>query len=145
VARAGQLHARPVRDRYQTNFKEDGQNLQAFLQMLTSNPVIAGGSLAVTDIVLNSVPAWETTVPAGATAYDVSFTALQNKTPNSRNDFIEYASQGTWLMLGNQRVAKTNFSTFEGDNNGAMCSGVHRRGIPQYLEQPRGRQFLIRQ
>jgi hypothetical protein len=109
----------------QTNFKEDGQGLPAFLQQITSNPVIAGGALAVSDIVLTSVPSWVTTVPAGAAAYDVSFTALQNKTPNSRNDFIVYASQGTWLMLGNQRVAKTDFSTFEGDNNGAMCSGIN--------------------
>jgi hypothetical protein len=109
----------------QTNFKDGGQNLQTFLQMITSNPVIAGGSLAFSDIVLKSVPSWVTTVPSGATAYDVSFTVLQNKAPNGPNDFIIYASQGTWLMLGNQRVAKTDFSAFEGDNNGAMCTGIN--------------------
>jgi hypothetical protein len=109
----------------QTNFKEDGQGLPTFLQQITSNPVIAGGALAFSDIVLKSVPSWVTTVPSGATAYDVSFTVLQNKAPSGPNDFIIYASQGTWLMLGNQRVAKTDFSAFEGDNNGAMCTGIN--------------------
>lgn len=109
----------------QTHFKEDGQGLPTFLQQITSNPVIAGGALAFSDIVLKSVPSWVTTVPSGATAYDVSFTVLQNKAPSGPNDFIVYASQGTWLVLGNQRVAKTDFSPFEGDNNGAMCTGIN--------------------
>lgn len=109
----------------QTNFKDDGRGLQPFLQMVTSNPVIAGGALALSDIVLNSVPSWVTMVPSGATAYDVTFTVLQNNSPNSRHHFIVYASNGAWLILGNQRVAKVDFSAFEGDNNGALCSGIN--------------------
>src|SRR5204863_377762 len=70
----------------QASFKEDGRNLQAFLQEITSNPVIAGGSLAFTDLVLESVPSWVSTVPSGMTAYDVSFTVLQNTTPTERHD-----------------------------------------------------------
>ncbi len=108
----------------QTNFKDDGKNLQAFLQNITSNPVIAGGSLALSDIVLESVPSWVTTVPSGATAYKVSFTVMQNTSPSSRHDFIVYGSQGTWLILGNQLVAKVTISAFEGDNNGALCTGI---------------------
>jgi hypothetical protein len=108
----------------QTNFKDDGKNLQAFLQNITSNPVVAGGSLALSDIVLESVPSWVTTVPSGATAYKVSFTVLQNTSPSSRRDFIVYLSQGAWLILGNQLVAKVTISAFEGDNNGALCSGI---------------------
>jgi hypothetical protein len=110
----------------QTNFKDDGQSLQTFLQMITTSPAIAGGALALTDIVLNSVPSWVTTVPSGATAYEVTFTVVQNKVPNGRHDFIVYAkSSGTWMLFGNQRVAKVDFSAFEGDNNGAMCSGIN--------------------
>jgi hypothetical protein len=63
----------------QTNFKDDGQNLQTFLQNITSSPVIAGGSLTFSDIVLESVPTWVTTVPSGSKAYKVNFTVLQNK------------------------------------------------------------------
>jgi len=110
----------------QSNFKEEGQNLSTFLQQITSSPGIAGGSLALTDIVLSSVPSWVTTVPSGATAYDVSFTVLISKAPNGRNDFIVYAkSNGTWLILGNQQVAKVDFSALEGDNSGVMCSGMN--------------------
>ena len=108
----------------QTNFKDDGKNLQAFLQEITSNPVVAGGSLAFTDIVLASVPSWVTTVPAGASAYQVSFTVLQSATPNSRIDFIVYNSQGTWLILGNQLVARATITAFEGNNNSVMCTGM---------------------
>jgi hypothetical protein len=109
----------------QANFRQDGQNLQTFLQQITTNPVIAGGSLTFSDIVLESVPSWVTTVPSGATAYKVTFTVLKNKSPNSRNVFITYASsQGTWLMLGNQLLAKVDFSAFEGDNNGVLCTGM---------------------
>ncbi|TLZ01889.1 MAG: hypothetical protein E6K36_10695 [Gammaproteobacteria bacterium] len=109
----------------QASFKEDGRNLQAFLQEITSNPVIAGGSLAFTDLVLESVPSWVSTVPSGMTAYDVSFTVLQNTTPTERHDFIMYNSQGTWLMLGNQQVAKAAITAFEGDNNSVMCTGMN--------------------
>lgn len=109
----------------QTNFRNDGQSLQTFLQQVTTNPVIAGGALAFSDIVLDGVPSWVTTVPSGATAYKVTFTVLQNKAPTERHDFIVYAnSQGTWLMLGNQLAAKVAISAFEGDNNGTLCSGV---------------------
>jgi Putative Ig domain len=109
----------------QTNFKDDGQNLQTFLQQITSNPVIAGGALAFSDIVLESVPSWVTTVPSGATAYKVTFTVVKNKAPSERLDFIVYASNpGAWLMLGNQLAARVAISAFEGDNNGALCSGV---------------------
>jgi hypothetical protein len=110
----------------QTRFKDQGQNLTTFLQQITSNPTIAGGALAITDIVLSPVPGWVTMVPTGATAYDVGFTALQNNAPNGRHDFIVYADgSGTWLILGNQQVAKLDFSAFEGDNAGAMCSGMN--------------------
>jgi hypothetical protein len=109
----------------QTNFRNDGQSLQTFLQQVTTNPVIAGGALAFSDIVLDSVPSWVTTVPSGASAYKVTFTVVQNKAPTERHDFIVYAdSQGTWLMLGNQLAAKVAISAFEGDNNGTLCSGV---------------------
>jgi Putative Ig domain len=109
----------------QNNFKDDGQNLQTFLQQITTSPVISGGSLAFSDIVLESVPAWVTTVPAGATAYQASFTVLKNKAPSSRHSFIMYAtSQGAWLVLGDQLKAKLKLSAFEGDNNGTLCSGV---------------------
>jgi hypothetical protein len=108
----------------QTNFKEDGKNLQSFLQDITSNPVIAGGSLAIRDIVLESVPSWVTAVPAGMTAYKVSFTVLQNTSPSGRHDFIVYSNQGTWLILGNQLAAKVTISAFEGNNNGALCTGI---------------------
>jgi hypothetical protein len=110
----------------QTQFKEDGQNLASFLQKIATSPTIAGGSFALTDIVLSSVPSWVTTVPAHATAYDVSFTVLIGTAPNGRNDFIVYAdSKGTWLILGDQEVAKANASAFEGDNGGVMCSGMN--------------------
>jgi hypothetical protein len=108
----------------QTNFKDEGQNLQTFLQNITSNPVIAGGSLAFRDIVLDSVPSWVTKVPAGMTAYKVSFTVLQNTSPSGRHDFIVYSNQGTWPILGNQLAAKVEISAFEGNNNGALCTGI---------------------
>src|ERR1700724_2793728 len=37
----------------QTNFKDQGQNLTTFLQQITSDPTIAGGALAITDVVLS--------------------------------------------------------------------------------------------
>jgi hypothetical protein len=110
----------------QTSFKDQGQNLATFLQQITSNPTIAGGALALTDIVLSPVPAWVTKVPAGATAYDVGFTVLQNKAPNGRHDFIVYASSsGPWLILGNQQIVKVDFAALEGDNAGSLCSGIN--------------------
>jgi hypothetical protein len=108
----------------QTNFKEDGQNLQTFLQQLTSSPVTAGGSLAFRDIVLESIPSWVTTVPSGATAYKASFTVLQNASAADRSDFIMYKSNGAWLALGNQLLAKVSINAFEGDNNGVLCTGM---------------------
>ena len=108
----------------QASFRDDGKNLQAFLQEITSDPVIAGGSLVITDLVLESVPSWVTTVPSGATAYKATFTVLQNTAPNDRHDFIMYMSQGTWLILGNQLVAKAAINAFEGDNNGVLCTGM---------------------
>jgi hypothetical protein len=108
----------------QTNFKEDGQNLQTFLQQLTSSPVTAGGSLAFSDIVLESVPSWVTKVPSGAIAYKASFTVLQNASAADRSDFIMYKSNGAWLALGNQLLAKVAINAFEGDNNGVLCTGM---------------------
>jgi hypothetical protein len=108
----------------QTNFKEDGQNLQTFLQQITSSANIAGGALAFSDVVLESVPSWVTTVPSGATAYKASFTVLQNASATDRSDFIVYKSNGAWLALGNQLVAKVQISAFEGDNNGVLCTGM---------------------
>jgi hypothetical protein len=109
----------------QANFKDDGENLQTFLQNITSSPVIAGGSLTFSDIVLESVPTWVTTVPSGLKTYKVNFTVLQNKSPNTRRDFILYAdSQGAWLILGNQLAAKVTVAAFEGNNNGTLCTGM---------------------
>jgi len=108
----------------QTNFKEDGQNLQTFLQQLTSSPVTAGGSLAFSDIVLESVPSWVTKVPSGAIAYKASFTVLQNASAADRSDFIMYKSNGAWLALGNQLLAKVAINAFEGDNNSVLCTGM---------------------
>jgi hypothetical protein len=108
----------------QANFKDDGQSLQPFLQNITSSPVIAGGGMTLRDIVLESVPSWVTTVPSGATAYKVRATVLLNKLPRSRRDFIVYAKQGAWVILGNQRAARLDISAFEGNNNGVLCTGL---------------------
>jgi hypothetical protein len=109
----------------QANFKDDGKNLQTFLQNVTSSPAIAGGSLAFTDIVLESVPSWVTMAPSGSKAYKVNFTVLQNKSPNTRRDFILYAdSRGAWLILGNQLAARVTVEAFEGNNNGTLCTGM---------------------
>ena len=57
----------------QTNFLENGQQLAAFLQNITTSPRVAGGALTFADIELASLPSRVTTVPAGATAYKVTF------------------------------------------------------------------------
>jgi hypothetical protein len=50
---------------------------------------------------------------------------LQNKSPSERRTFVVYAnSQGTWLVLGNQLLARVTISAFEGDNNGVLCTGM---------------------
>ena len=99
----------------QTNFKQDGQNLATFLQQVTTDPVILGGILSFSDIVLDTVPSWVTTVPPSATAsYKVHFTVLASGFPQSREQFIMYKnSSGNWIALGNQTVAKVRLDALE--------------------------------
>ena len=52
----------------QTNFLQDGKQLAAFLQQVTTDPTILGGILSFRDITLDTVPTWVTTVPSSATA-----------------------------------------------------------------------------
>ncbi|MDE2249812.1 MAG: putative Ig domain-containing protein [Gammaproteobacteria bacterium] len=110
----------------QTAFLYKGANLASFLQMITSNPTVAGGALTFNDIVLGQVPSWAT-VPAGATAYAVRFTVLRNKTPNSSETFIVYSkTPGTWLMLGDQHKVKSEINSIAGSNgvSNTLCSGL---------------------
>jgi len=98
----------------QANFLQNGKNLAAFLQEITTNPTVTGGYLSFSNISLDAVPSWVTTVPSGATAYKVHFTVLLNKAPNSREAFIIYkASSGDWLLLGDQKIAKALINAME--------------------------------
>ncbi len=114
----------------QTNFKQDGKTLASFLQEITSNPTILGGTISFADITLNPVPAWVTTVPATATAsYKVNFTALLNGMPNGREEFIVYKnSAGNWITLGSQKTAVARMEALETSGfNGTTrvnCTGL---------------------
>lgn len=107
----------------QTSFLQDGQSLAAFLQQVTTNPKILGGTLSFGNIVLDSVPSWVTNVPSAATAsYKVRFTVLMNGYPNSREEFIMYKNNsGNWVALGNQKVAKVKVAALE--TSGPIYSG----------------------
>ncbi len=116
----------------QTNFKQDGKNLANFLQQITSNPTILGGTISFADITLNPLPTWITTVPTTATAsYKVSFTVQLNGIPNSREEFIVYKnSAGNWIALGSQKVAKARMEALETSGFNSMtatrvnCTGL---------------------
>jgi len=98
----------------QTNFKQDGQSLAKFLQQITTDPAVLGGVISFRDIILEPVPAWVTTVPAGATAYRARFTFLLSGFPNSRERFVVYKdSSGNWIALGNQIMAKVRVEALE--------------------------------
>jgi hypothetical protein len=114
-----------------SHFLTDGLSLSAFLQQITTQPTVQGGTLAFTDISLDAVPSWVTTVPSGATAYGVHFTVLADTGPNGREEFIVYKPIGssTWLLLGNQEIAKAQIVALEtlgtnSLNQPAMCSGL---------------------
>ena len=107
----------------QTNFKQDGQSLDAFLQQITTNPTILGGTLSFSNIVLDTVPSWVSTVPSSASvAYKVHFDVLMSGAPNGREEFIVYKnSSGNWILLGNQKVARATIEALE--TNGPVFSG----------------------
>ncbi|MBE0626125.1 MAG: hypothetical protein IH606_15065 [Burkholderiales bacterium] len=119
----------------ETNFRLDGQSLAQFLQEVTTDPQILGGTLSFADISLSPVPDG-VTVPAGATAsYKVNFTVLLSGFLNSREEFIAYKNaSGNWILMGNQRIAKvrmevleTSGFTFNGTNNSTsvLCTGLY--------------------
>lgn len=113
----------------QTNFLQDGKSLSLFLQEITTNPTVVGGSLSFSDIILDAIPAWVTAVPVGATAYKVKFSVMKNNTPNSREEMIIYKSaSGSWLLLGNQHIVKArmdDLETFGYNGSGsAYCTGL---------------------
>ncbi|MDR3369378.1 hypothetical protein [Rhodoferax sp.] len=114
----------------QTNFKHNGQSLAQFLQQITTDPTVVG-LLAFANITLDTVPSWVTTVPTGATAYKVHFTVLQKNMPSSREEFIVYKStSGSWLLLGNQKIAKANVNVLEtygmnGSSQQVYCTGLN--------------------
>ncbi len=114
-----------------SHFLTDGLSLSAYVQQITTQPTIQGGALAFTDISLDAVPSWVTTVPSGATAYGVNFTVLANTGPSGREEFIVYKpiGSGTWMLLGNQKIAKAHIVALEtlgtnSLNQPAMCSGL---------------------
>ena len=120
----------------QVNFVDSGKSLPAFLQEITSNPTLAGGSLGFTNIVLAAVPSFATaSIPSNAQAsYLVQFTVVQNTAPTNRPEFVVYkSSTGVWLILGDQKLAKAKVTALEvsGLNfNGStttrtMCSGLN--------------------
>lgn len=116
----------------QNHFQQNGQSLALFLQMITTNPTVAGGVMSFSNIVLDPLPTWVTTVPAGATAYKAHFTVMLNNSPNSREEFIIYKSAGgAWLLLGNQKIAKAimeSLETFGFTGNSqttAYCTGLN--------------------
>lgn len=107
------------------NFLQDGQSLSAFLQNITTQPKVVGGGLTFSNIELLPVPPRVTTVPSGATAYKVVFTVLDNAEPNDRTSFIVYKdAQGSWLILGNQRIARAAIMSTNASVTGALCSGL---------------------
>jgi hypothetical protein len=107
------------------NFLHDGQSIQPFLQNVTTQPKVIGGALTFSDVELLPVPARVTTVPSGATAYKVVFTVLEDMEPNSRTSFILYKdAQGSWLILGNQKVARAAIMSTNASITGALCSGL---------------------
>jgi hypothetical protein len=107
------------------NFLQDGQTLNAFLQNVTTQPKVIGGGLTFSNIELLPVPARVTTVPSGATAYKVVFTVLENMEPNSRTSFIVYKdAQGSWLALGNQKIARAAIMSTNASVTGALCAGL---------------------
>ncbi len=109
----------------QANFLQDGRNLATFLQQITTNPTVVGGFLSFSNISLDSVPTWVSTVPSGATAYRVHFRVMLNKAPNSREAFIIYKSTtGDWLLLGNQTIAKTRINAMETVSYSTNTSGT---------------------
>ena len=109
----------------QANFLHDGQTLAPFLQNITTAPKVVGGNMTISDIQLLPVPARVTTVPNGATAYKVVFTVLENTEPNSRTSFIVYKDvQGSWLILGNQKIARAAIMSTNASVTGALCAGL---------------------
>jgi len=115
----------------ETNFRQDGQDLALFLQEVTTDPQILGGTLSFSDISLSPVPSG-VTVPAGASAsYKVNFTVLFSGFPNSREEFIAYKNaSGNWILMGNQRIAsarvgvlETSGSTFSSTRT--TCTGLY--------------------
>lgn len=109
----------------QTNFLYDGAKLNPFLQNITTNPQVAGGSITFQNFVLSPVPSWVSTVPNGDVAYKVTFTVLQNLAPNSRSSFIVYKNnQGNWIFLGNQKIAKANIMSTNASIAGVLCAGL---------------------
>jgi hypothetical protein len=119
----------------QTNFEQDGKSLAAFLQQVTTNPTILGGTLSFGNIVLDTVPSWVTTVPSTASAsYKVHFTVLINGMTNGRDEFIVYKdSSGNWIALGNQKVAKVTVEALETNgpvyNNSSTPTRVSCTGL----------------
>ena len=106
------------------NFRENGQQLSAFLQNITTSPTVVGGSMTFQDIELSAVPGWVAAVPSGDTAYKVTFTVLRNLAPNSRNAFIVYKNaSGSWVFLGNQKVAKADILSTNASVAGVQCAG----------------------
>lgn len=108
-----------------TNFMDQGRDLSSFLQNIVGSPVVSGGGLSFANISLSSTPGY-VSLPAGVTSsYKARFTVTQNTVPNSQHEFIVYKSgTGAWLILGNQLKAKVDFSAFEGNNNGNLCTGL---------------------
>jgi len=116
----------------QTNFLEDGQSLAKFLQQVTTNPTVLGGTLSFGNIVLDTVPSWVTTVPSTASAsYKVHFSVFTGGYPNSRNEFIMYKnSSGNWIALGNQKVARATVEALETNgSNGTLTTRVSCTGL----------------
>ena len=107
------------------HFLQDGQGLSAFLQNITTQPLVAGGALTFSDIELLPVPSRVSTVPTGASAYKVVFTVLEDTEPNSRSSFIVYKdAQGSWLILGNQKIARAAIMSTNASVTGALCAGL---------------------
>ncbi len=109
----------------QTHFLHDGQGLGPFLQNITTAPKIVGGNMTISDIELLPVPSRVNTVPSGAPAYKVVFTVLEDTEPNSRTSFIVYKNaQGSWLILGNQKIARAAIMSTNASVTGALCAGL---------------------
>lgn len=117
-----------------SNFLQDGQSLAKFLQQVTTDPTILGVTLSFRDIILDTVPAWVSTIPSTATAsYKVHFTVLAGGFPNGREQFIMYKnSSGNWVALGNQTAAKVRMEALETSspiNNGMATTRVNCTGL----------------